>query len=196
MAYFCALHVCLHRSLLCKDCHYPCWIVVLNSACLEVRLTIATLLWEPVTVVYLSFHYYPEVLPLYYPSSVYSWVLAIMCEGVSNDLCMTMIMFPRRGEPKGLIRADSEASVETMAGDEEAPPPKPATPLLKRLFCNARDVTRHFDATVWMGDLNYRLEGSRQAIEFAVKQGRFQVGGPSSSPCCLSDCSLPAALWR
>jgi hypothetical protein len=103
-----------------------------------------------------------------------------MCKSLPDQLYTIVIILSCRGEAKGMTRADSEASVETMAGDEEVPPPKPATPLLKRLFCNARDVTRHFDATVWMGDLNYRLEGSRQAIEFAVEQGRFQVGGPSS----------------
>lgn len=117
---------------------------------------------------------------------------------VKRSLSLTLFLSCNacRGASNGMIRADSEASVETLLGEEEAPPPKQVTPLLKRLFCNARDVTRHFDATVWMGDLNYRLEGSRQAIEFAVKQGRFQVAPPSlsalfSSPCLWSSVHVP-----
>ncbi len=51
-----------------------------------------------------------------------------------------------------------------------------SVPLLRRLFCNMRDITRHFDATIWMGDLNYRLEGTRAHVEHAACTGNLQVG--------------------
>jgi hypothetical protein len=41
-----------------------------------------------------------------------------------------------------------------------------------------RDVTAKFDATIWLGDLNYRITGSREDVEAAVKAGNLEVRGP------------------
>eukprot|EP00884_Botryococcus_braunii_P008132 jgi/Botrbrau1/1731/Bobra.116_2s0073.1 len=76
----------------------------------------------------------------------------------------------------GMTRTDSEASVAGLLGPEgEAESVPQAVPLLRRLFCNMRDITRHFDATIWMGDLNYRLEGKRGDVEQAACAGDLEA---------------------
>jgi hypothetical protein len=74
-----------------------------------------------------------------------------------------------------MIRTGSSS---TSGSEAEEGPSTPARPLWKRMFTISRDVTVDFDATIWVGDLNYRIDGSREAVEAAVKAGNLQVSGP------------------
>ena len=41
-----------------------------------------------------------------------------------------------------------------------------------------RDVTDLFDLTLWMGDLNYRLVGTRANVDFALGQQMYELLKP------------------
>ena len=41
-----------------------------------------------------------------------------------------------------------------------------------------RDITALFDLTLWMGDLNYRLVGTRANVDFALGQQMYELLKP------------------
>jgi hypothetical protein len=75
-------------------------------------------------------------------------------------------------------RADSTSTSSESEAEEGLSPS--SEPLWKRMLTIRRDVTTEFDATIWLGDLNYRIDGTREAVEAAVKAGNLHVRSPPS----------------
>lgn len=79
-------------------------------------------------------------------------------------LASSLLASPRGSRGCG---APSANRVVPLLGDPEAPDGPAAS--------SGEGLLQGHDAVVWMGDLNYRVEGSRQAIEHALRLGLPEV---------------------
>lgn len=76
-------------------------------------------------------------------------------------------------------RADSSAPASSMASETDRQ--ALVQPLLRASSLTGqpgRDVTDLFDLTFWMGDLNYRLVGTRANVDFALGQHMYELLKP------------------
>ncbi|GMH38325.1 hypothetical protein BSKO_06209 [Bryopsis sp. KO-2023] len=83
-----------------------------------------------------------------------------------------LIPTPRKGRKRNQIADESVLS--PRAGETEAHENNPRLkPMLSSM--KGRDVSDEHHVTIWMGDLNYRVNGNRRAVQHVLEGGMFEV---------------------
>lgn len=77
--------------------------------------------------------------------------------------------------PDGLLRQASTASSVTSAGSITGSSARLSLRMQQWAMGSTRDVTEEHDVSIWLGDLNYRVEGNRRVVDLAIAEGMFEV---------------------